>query len=166
MVNLIFLDIDGVLNSARWMNERPTAIKMRGYRKAWERDAEDGMDPAAVGRLNGLLESTDAKIVISSSWRKMHSLPELDRMLRYRGLKKQVIVGATPCLKHTSPGLVERGYEIDAWLNWVNHRAWVRKFVVFDDDSDMGPVLDRLVQTDWQTGLTEADCQAALELLT
>lgn len=165
MVNLIFLDIDGVLNSARWMNERPTAIRMRGYRKAWERDAEEGMDPAAVGRLSGLVEATGAKIVISSSWRKMHSLPELDRMLRYRGLKGQHVLGATPDLKHTTPGLVQRGEEIDAWLQWALHGNWVRRFVVFDDDSDMDPVKDRLVQTDWSVGLTESNVMTALELL-
>jgi hypothetical protein len=50
---IIFLDIDGVLNNSKWLKE----------------NKNNPIDPAAVNRINVIMQKTDAKIVISSSWR-------------------------------------------------------------------------------------------------
>lgn len=161
-MKLIFLDIDGVLNSERWKVER-TVLGDRGYREAWKDKAERGLDPDAVGRLSYLIERTRARIVVTSSWRKEFSLTHLDRMLRYRGLGGQWLLGATPSCKHTL-GTTERGVEISAWLGMLWDRQ-PESFVVLDDDRDMAPYLGHLVQTDNHVGLTDADCERAFSIL-
>ena len=56
---IVFLDIDGVLNSYSWWARRTTMEFP--YRE---------FDPVCVSRLSGLVERVDADIVISSPWRK------------------------------------------------------------------------------------------------
>lgn len=60
-MKILFLDIDGVLNSRRsWI----------GYKRSYA-DAENGpgWDPVAVGLLQRLVTDCDLFIVISSAWR-------------------------------------------------------------------------------------------------
>ena len=57
MEKYIFLDIDGVLNTHKSM-VLPMMI-----------DNHQQFDPACVEALNNIIQATDAKIVITSSWR-------------------------------------------------------------------------------------------------
>ncbi len=175
-MRLLFLDVDGVLNSADWCRRRPSrgewAATMdispepsRHNLIAW---AQRSIDPDAVERLNVLVDATDARIVVSSTWRLMYALPRLELILRERGYHGRPLLGATPD-KHFMPRVVDgrdrlqlhRGDEIRAWLDVFGPAD----FVILDDDSDMEPHLDRLVQTDAEHGLTDADLARAMELL-
>lgn len=149
-MKVIFLDFDGVLNSERWEWKcRPKTDRLYD---------SDAFDPAAVSLLNDLLEKTRAKIVVSSSWRRFHSVLALKKLLEEVGVKGEVI-DMTP--RYLGVGKI-RGDEI---RHWLDEHADVTSFVILDDSDDMEPVKDRLVLIDWRVGLTESGVtQAALVL--
>lgn len=127
MAKIIFLDIDGVLNSRTYFNSRKQI-----------RDIADNLDPVAIGYLNQLIKDTGAYVVISSTWRMHHSKEELIELLSSRGFKG-VIIGCTPVL--SSPHTV-RGNEIHSWMRENPEIIGTpvcdfNSYVILDDDSDM-----------------------------
>jgi hypothetical protein len=87
---------------------------------------------------------------------------ELREILGHFGFKGQII-GATP----RSTESKARGKEIDAWLSGsgIDRRDPVGSFVILDDDADMEPHMDRLIQTSWQYGLQDEHVVRAIEML-
>jgi hypothetical protein len=158
-VKVVFLDIDGVLNSHEYVrSDRP---------RSKERGGVMGIDPLAVSRLNRLLRATGAVVVVSSTWRKKRSRVELQGVLDARGFQGTVH-GKTPDLSGRSPGATlylapQRGEEIRHWLE--HDGAEVEAFVVLDDDGDMDAVRGRFIQTEFETGLTDADVDRAIAML-
>ena len=150
MVAVVFLDIDGVLNSVTWSRTRP-------------RPSSDNFDPSAVARLNRLIEATGAAIVVSSSWRQ-YGEEWVTKALKNAGVLAPII-GCTPILDDGSTIMraLPRGKEIQAWLD-----AWpdVETFVILDDEPDMVHLRRRLVRTDQEVGLTDADVDRAIAMLT
>ncbi|HSX22300.1 MAG TPA: HAD domain-containing protein [Gaiellaceae bacterium] len=175
---VIFLDVDGVLNSERHCRVLEDRHRQFGHTEpaSPKRDTTcdcfklyNQIDREAIARLNRLVEKTGAKIVISSSWRKLLDSPELHRILSEHGLVAE-IVGETPD-GHKEPGLVEtygrpermeRGYEIDYWLR---QHPEVERFVILDDGSDMAMHGRRLVQTDAEEGLLDEHVELAVRVL-
>ena len=104
MNKIIFLDIDGVCNSKNW-------YKSEEY---FNNDYMDpDLDPKVLYRLNKLCDDTEAKIVISSSWKVDKSYKS---RLEYAGLRN--IIDSIPDLIFTvSPDLYSRGLEINTWLD-------------------------------------------------
>jgi len=146
---ILFLDIDGVLNSQRYL---------RAMGSSWDNDSlpESQIDPAAVELLDQVLARTSARIVVSSTWRLSHTPHALDAMLVKRGLRAGHVIDRTADL-HGRP----RGDEIKLWLD--THECG--RFVILDDDSDMGPLLHRLVQTDGAIGLQPEHVERVVALL-
>lgn len=149
-MNVLFIDIDGVLNSKRWYDDRPyEAITGRVTEMA------QSIDPDAVGRINRIAEATGCVIVLSSSWRCLDPIAHIDRALRHRGLVTH-LYGATPPIGNP------RGAEIEAWLAMCpTLDAWA----ILDDDSDMEPHMDALVQTDGRYGLLDEHAERVIRLL-
>jgi len=139
---LIFLDIDGAICTP--------ATKFLSF------------DPICMKHLKSVINQTNAFIVISSVWRKMHPFPKLKEMFEPFGLFNHVL-GVTPELQ----GDMVRGKEIAQWIednkNW--QRLNLKQFVIIDDDSDMEPHMDRLVKTIGTEGLTEEDAKKCIEML-
>jgi len=139
-MKLIFLDIDGVLNSQIWDENRNYNHNLKGFKSFIDRY----INPFSIELLNDLIKKTNAKIVISSSHRKKYSVEELKQIFNIAGLKGEII-GKTPVLSFT--GIenynysVPRGCEIKAWLetnkNILNNKIEKVPYVIFDDDSDM-----------------------------
>jgi hypothetical protein len=124
---VIFLDADGVMNGIRnWPENAP---------RNW-------IDPRTVERLNQITTRTGAKLVISSSWRLFWDVKDILKKAGVTG----TVIGETPYLAGR-----DRGTEIQSWL--ADHR--VDNYVILDDDSDMGELVDRLIQTDWDLGLQD-----------
>ena len=139
-MKVIFLDIDGVLNTGRYLEE------------LWSQDLgiRDSrghlFDPKCVSRLRKFLDDTDIKIVISSTWR-MDGLSKMKELWHHRKLPGEVI-DVTP-VHHHGP----RGREIEAWLE---KHPKVEKYAIIDDDSDMLPEqLSFFVKTTWQNGIED-----------
>jgi HAD domain in Swiss Army Knife RNA repair proteins len=152
---IIFLDFDGVLNSARYNAGHSFEANFSDPPLELEWWA-DGLDPAAVALVDSLARRTGAKVVISSAWRGGLSLGALRRILELRGFTGEVI-GVTPQLSG-SP----RCEQIRTWL--LAHGQQVANFVILDDDGE-ADVGGRFVQTDSDLGLTEADVERAAALL-
>ena len=72
-MKIIFLDIDGVLNSEKWYIE----IFDKNLYPNLENYPLCEFDPLAIEQLNLLTDKTNAKIVISSTWRMGRTIDEL-----------------------------------------------------------------------------------------
>jgi hypothetical protein len=166
---VLFLDIDGVLNSDRYFDIRspePSAGQAIG---AWD------IDPVAVQRLNRVVEATGAIVVLSSDWRKTDAgrpgVTDTQNALCIRGATFD-IHSSTPVLTTEerieyfgvswSGNYTPRGFEIQRWLD---EHPEVERFAIVDDDADMRHLSERLVQTDTKIGLSDADCGALVALL-
>lgn len=166
--HLIFLDIDGVLTSR-------VSMQYPGIGGCYRGVYLDGVhfynqfDPDCVERLNRLVKETNADIVISSTWRKNFELVQIRQYFKHQGCQAD-IVGKTPNDWYLKDGETDyygrkwscRGQQIEQWRNSLNDK---RPFVIFDDDADMGPYMDRLVKTDHELGLQDAEVEKAIALL-
>ena len=119
-MKIIFLDIDGVLNSVDSM----VAFHTLGIH-----DEELTLDTVSIGLLKHLCEIADAKIVISSTWRIGRISPEFVAIFNYYGWADAPIIGMTGRGGYGSC----RGDEIQ---EWIDHED-VENYVILDDDSDM-----------------------------
>lgn len=177
-MRVIFLDVDGVLNSEAYLLVLEEQHRRLGHTDPVSPKHETTcdcfklyhqIDRAAVSRLNRLVEATGAKVVISSSWRKLFDPPEMHRILGEHGLVAEII-GETPDGHQDSEmqalfgglGRILRGHEIDAWLR---RHPEVDRFVILDDGSDMAMHRNRLVQTDAQEGLLDEHVDLALRVM-
>lgn len=147
----VFLDFDGGLVN------RNSLMKHSGRHSV--------ADPPCVLALNRFLAATEAVIVVSSVWR-MSGLDSVRYHLRKWGVEGRIL-GITPDLTrvpqdHTLWVNVERGTEIAEFLK--NHPE-IERFVIVDDDSDMGELKHRLVQTKFEAGFTESDADRAIALM-
>ena len=145
-MDVIFLDFDGVINSKAFWKKHDGKILI-----------DNPFDYKNVRELNRLTNLTDAKIVISSAWRKFDfGLDELIKKLRNAGVQGDII-GETPVLD-----VPVRGMEIQAWLI-ANPNC--KKFVILDDVDDMGWLKDHLILIDGDVGLTKKDATDATHFL-
>jgi len=163
-MKIIFLDIDGVLNSTRsFIATNRGEAEQRWSNDDWLFSRERlTLDPIAVGLLNSLVKNTGANIVVSSSHRKFFRpagvllLRELQDYIQNLGVV-QPVLDATPVM-HNRP----RGVEIDAWME--NRR--IEKYVILDDSSDMlEHQRDNFVWTDCHEGLSFQDYIKANKIL-
>jgi hypothetical protein len=145
----IFLDIDGVLNNLESLRFPRTKVNC-------SRLSFSAAHPLCIQASNRIIKFTDARIVVSSTWRGI-GLEVLFEIFERWG-----IAGTT--ISHT-PDLGfdhERGDEIS---NWLSLYPEVESFVILDDGDDMGHLKHRLVQTNFEIGLTEADADRAIAIL-
>lgn len=155
-MKIIFLDIDGVLN-CKSTRERIDGIYF----------VEDNK----IDFLKEIIECTDAKVVLSSTWRIgwvwMQNNPNyhdkhfimLRDKLQEHGIE---LYDKTPIMSGE-----HRGREIDEWLRC---HPDVESFVILDDDSDMDEHIGRLVKTKWNSvgtggGLQRKHIRLAIEIL-
>lgn len=126
-MKVIFLDIDGVLNTIK------TKQRWNGF---------IGMNPVAVKRFNKLVEDTNAEVVLSSTWRRDKNWR---KVMRRNGLTMKFLDRTI-----FMPGKI-RGLEIKHWLD----RHEVEKYVILDDDTDMLPDQTLFKTSFYDDGLTE-----------
>ena len=154
-MKIIFLDIDGVLNS-----------EMYEWSRGEDR-ADNRIDLSRVRLLKDIVSATDAKIVLSSTWRlDWDKSPELcgedgeyiNQCLAQYGL---FIIDKTPF----NSMIDDRRREILTWLS--SHRGEVERFVILDDINCGWEELDRrVVVTDpYGYGLNEEHVKKAIKLL-
>jgi len=159
-MKIIFLDIDGVLNSDTW-EESDEHINGK-Y-------PENMFDPKAVNLLNKIIKETGAKIVLTSTWRLKYSLVEMTKLFIKIGLKCDLI-GCTPDLKKDNDYTL-RGNEILKWCK-DNRRIIGTKylnytdFIILDDNSDMLYWQSKyFFQTDKLCGLSPTVAREAIRML-
>ena len=145
-MKVIFLDIDGVVNSEDSWRRRGDSLY------------DDIPDEEHIKHLNTIVKETGAEIVISSSWRSVFTLLGLKYIMHGQGSIGKII-GKTPKIEHDTV----RGMEIQKWLDDTNEE--IESFVILDDDCDMAHLSDKLVKTTWETGLQEEHAMLAIEIL-
>lgn len=155
MDKYIFLDIDGVLNSEQYYLEKPQHKRWKEFKDKLDKHIAWGVcniDPKAVKLLNKLVTETNAKIVVSSSWRGDYALQTIFSLA---GITES-IYGETPRLESRF-----RGEEIDKWLK---ERQEPYKYVILDSDM-LDTQRNNFIHTDWKVGLTEENVNKAIEIL-
>ena len=151
---IIFLDIDGVLN-----------VMSQEFDEFGQL-----FNPVFVNNLAYIIEKTNAKLVISSSWR-FRGLKHMVNLWKHRNLPGEII-GVTPDLMFNDD--VNRGDEINAWL--VKNADSVDNYCIIDDDEDMLPEqMNNFVKTsdnsdhpdcdDIGFGLTRICAEKVIEIL-
>lgn len=154
-MKVIFLDFDGVITTKR-----------SGYK----------LDKEKMGLVKSICDKTNAKIVISSSWRLNTLENTILNITTVRNpetevpfLMPELVVGVTKRMyafslecnnKHY---LIPRGVEIERYLH--EHKD-VDRYVILDDDNDMllrqAPYF---VKTNTEIGITEEEANKAIEIL-
>lgn len=150
-MKIIFLDIDGVLNCEKaYRSGECNYVKWN-----WENGTEDHHQSFCSWSkelLNKLIDETDAKIVISSTWRNS-GIDFMRKVWELEGMHGEII-GITPSFRGDINGYtIPRGCEIDYYLEHdlkFNHINWdksvqqeyiertgVENYIIIDDDSDM-----------------------------
>lgn len=128
-MNILFLDIDGVLNSKQWHNSDEC--------KALGKSVKRFFDPICVKHLNKIVTETQARVIITSSWRFLRNLQDLQDIFKSIGFTGK-IYGMTEVLstfKTNTPML--RGKEIKHWLGDNNkYFKTPIKYVILDDEDD------------------------------
>jgi hypothetical protein len=170
---VIFLDVDGVLTTSRCLLEdyEDEDDSLLFLQNLLPHRREEHMVPLEISMIQNLkyvIEQTNARIVLSSTWRESDEMKEyLLKGLESQGIPPEAIIGETPFL-----GCLEgRGAEIRLWLC----ENLCENFVILDDDhllSFQSHGLDhRLVQTKIRDddrakeGLTREWCQLAISIL-
>ena len=164
-MKILFVDIDGVLNTEQFQVER--------VKKFGRINSQDlYFQPSCVKHLKRIIDETGCKIVISSTWRTSERrMGAIETNFVIHNIDPSVIIGKTPNFIYTSlfsdgSEYVCRGSEIKAWIknnDKVNFN--IDKIVIIDDDSDMSDLKDRLIQTSWKNGLTRKLADKAIRML-
>lgn len=164
MRKIIFLDIDGVLNTERWhcQTDSNELQDEYGYK----------FDPVAVTNLSKIIEETGADIVISSSWKFM-GLSKMRKMWKDRKLPGNVI-GITPntvsdeFLLNVDLDNMDimaiRGQEVKEWL--MLNKNEITNYVILDDMNDIIQEQEsHFVWIDPEVGITSGNAVQAIFIL-
>lgn len=139
-MKVIFLDFDGVLNSE-------ASFRYETRRKVL--DVGHTLSQVSCSNLQYILDQDPSvKLVISSTWRKVHTMPELKNILNSYGINPSNVLDKT-----SSVFSGDRSHEITMWLE---EHPGIIKFVILDDDSDVLNVKDprgHIFQTTTDDGL-------------
>lgn len=151
---ILFLDIDGVMNSHAYIR-RGGSVNCR----------TDGIDPEAVAHLQRIVDETNCSIILSSTWRLIHTLAEMRGRLIAKGMRHPCpLRGRTPDLSEKD-GVIQigarRGEEVK---EWIERQGFKGRFVCLDDDGDFLPG-QPLIQTTFETGLTAEHADRCIEIL-
>lgn len=111
-MKVIFLDVDGVLNSDEYI---------KGTIKSNIQGIEKHVDVEKIKLLRQAIDQTNAKVVLTSSWRLTKMAQELIKLLITYG----IYADSTPYIRN------ERGLEIKQWLADNQN---VEDFVILDDE--------------------------------
>ena len=153
MLPVVFLDFDGVVNTIYWKKDT-NGICCLNAMKGGHTELNNQQ---AIGWLNELYSIVQYDIVVSSTWRMSMSIEELQHLLIKSGFRPDIrVIGKTPVLHR------KRGVEIQQWIDENNFAG---DFIIIDDDSDMGELLQYLVQCDTYVGFTFHDFKKSIKIL-
>ena len=168
MKKYLFLDFDGVLN---------TKLHCHSLQKNNEHSTDEFgaiFDPIAIQNLKQIIEQTDAKIVISSSW-KEYGRDFIHELWGKRNMPGKIYsitssLFITNYIDHNTnesfsiPERYSKGLEINAWLNTYATNDDI--YCIIDDENYFLPYqLEHLVQVDEESGLTCKHASLIIEKL-
>ena len=149
----IFLDIDGVLNNI--LHIVLLADKILGkeqYLQLFRACKETPFDYRSCKLMQQLISETNAKVILSSTWRLGKYRTEL--IQKYAGIK---VDDKTPVLN------TKRGEEIKCYLK---EHPEITHYVIIDDDLDfLDEQKKNLCHVDRNSGFSEKNYKKCLEIL-
>ena len=124
----IFLDIDGVLathkqymmNRKKFQDKNPIAKEL---------NISYPFDPKCVKIFNEILDETGADIVLSSDWKELFNLKDLDTIFKFNGVNKSPIDVTISELASFGNQTMNRAFQIGEYVTRNN----VTNYVVIDD---------------------------------
>ena len=143
----IFLDIDGVLNNKDTKELTPCDLL--------------GVSDILVERLQKVAATTDAKVILTSTWKKNADESELDYLYKKLDFCKPIDF----TVEDENRGSFYRGGGI---IDYLTTHQDIEQFVILDDyifDFEEQGLLDHLVWTNEKEGLTEEKTQQAIKIL-
>ena len=159
-MKVIFLDVDGVLNVMS--DSYRTFMKPEGHHIEYH----------LVDRLNYIMAKTDAKIVISSSWKS--SMDDLEFQLKQEGFRYwDKVIGRTPFSGEMDTRGEQSGYRGLQIQYWLKHNAEkIKRYVVLEDEiSDVcgekcsAIPFKNVISVDMNEGLSHYDTMEAIMFL-
>lgn len=172
-MKVIFLDVDGVLNSFR------NVVGNGGFPFPEETDgphAEKHLDPIAIGMVRSLAKETGAQIVFESSWRKV---TEFRRFAEFHDLEIVDEIPGQSQARSPEGGSWSTTEKCWCMLEWLEAHPEVIDWIVLDDDNIFGNSLFRTfmgeeriedwdrrhVRTNLHTGMMLPDFARAFQVL-
>lgn len=142
---IIFLDVDGVLNSTT------SCMAFGGFPNVRKPNSWHKMNDVAVRMVRGLSLAANAPIVLSSAWRVGNNTPKFAEYFKLNIIDKTGREGS------------KRGDEIKAWLERNKH---ITNYVILDDSIDMlMEQIANFVHVNANDGLTFKDIDIACKIL-
>ena len=147
-MNIIFLDVDGVLNR---VNKDISYGLKRPYTDYFYPFTDE-----CLNNLKELVEKTNSYIVITSTWR----YDEIGKSILLEVLRKYKIdnriIGYTSILgnKHD---------EIKAYLDILDDNI---NYIIIDDDNTFKELSNHLIKTDFEIGLNKDNVLEGIKILT
>lgn len=138
MQKLLFLDVDGVLNSQHTLQKGIPVC------------------PDKLSLLRAIINVTNCEIVLSSTWRMFPETRE-ELKVEFHNAQIPIWIGLTPQLN------TPRNQEIKSWLK--DNEQKESRIVIIDDDDD-AEIVERntlFVQTSFDEGLTMHHVQTIID---
>lgn len=159
MNKYIFLDIDGVLNSKEWFEQNK---HIKGYTE---------INPEKVKLLKEIADCTDAKIILSSTWRDLAAHDDEPEHEMYTYLINSLKEFGLSISDHTPYIQQNRPQEIKTWLEKNANKGDC--YVSLDDDYSYEAygkyeIEDHLVKTSFYEpngGLRQEHVDKAIQIL-
>ena len=155
-INVVFLDIDGVVNTPMWVNQSGKLFTKYNFPKHgkvnnWQ----------ACQWVSKFCKERGYSIVVSSTWRK-EGLGTCKKCLYDGGIWPNIpIIGMTPVLD------CERGHEIQKWLDVQEaNGVKVKRWIIFDDvdETVSKEQSDRFIQCRHDAGFLLEDLKKSEEI--
>ena len=148
MNNIVFLDIDGVLNYTEWYIYPHNELK-------------SDLDPFCIERIKVLCRITNSKIVISSDWRYSTGYKKL---LKDNDFIELIIDKTPEHMLEVSQQDKSRGSEIQHW--WNSFGKLYKDYIIIDDRTDFFDYQkSKLIRVNPQVGFTDLNLLDAVYLL-
>lgn len=163
---VVFLDYDGVLTSDRSGTSVACILAMDGGSGAARQKFLYAPDPVCIGRLKRMLDATGSVVVVASNWRRFPPkgtwngfLNPLGRLLEDVGDR---VLGCLPFVHGET-----KAESLSRFMSM--NPDWCGDFAILEDDPEEGYAehgfSSRLVLTDRDTGLSDADADMAKAML-
>jgi len=151
-MKIIFLDIDGVLNTCRW-EELCLAENV---------DLEDRFgitfDKISITNLKTIIDSTHAAIVIHSTWKLQHNVEWFVEMWKARKLPGMIY--------SVTPSIAPYYNKQEEVAMWLRQHPYTSQYVILDDEKEFdGSLSEHHVLINGIYGITTSDAEKAIQLL-
>ena len=164
---IVFLDIDGVLNTEHYQG----LLQYQG--KSWQDEYGAFFDPNAVKQLKRIIDATGADIVVESSWKYL-GLDVMKELWKVRNLPGRKI-DITPSsisdeylfnidLDNLDASMLHcKGIEIASWL--AEQTEDIRYVIIDDEYVILESQLPHFILTNPYEGITEEQAERTISIL-